>query len=82
MMAIYIYYKRRNQETFILSAGITIAIAGAISALICTIFWNGTLDYIYLKPYFVFDLKDIYLNTAMPCIIIHAFLLYKKQKKV
>lgn len=38
-------------------------ISGFVCALIGNIIWgNGILDFIYLKPLFIFDLKDVYLN--------------------
>lgn len=38
-------------------------VAGIICSLIDRVFWNGSLDYIHLKGFFVFDLKDVYLST-------------------
>ena len=49
-----------NEKT--LNIAFIFGFAGALSSLIGTIFWNGCLDYIYLKPLFVFDLKDLYIN--------------------
>lgn len=37
-------------------------ISGSICSLIDKIFWNGSLDYIYVKGFFTFDLKDVYIN--------------------
>jgi len=35
--------------------------------LIDDIFWGGSLDYIQLFDWFIFDLKDVYLTTiAIP----------------
>jgi hypothetical protein len=31
-----------------------------LCSLVDTFIWGGSLDYIYLKPLFVFDLKDLY----------------------
>ena len=42
-------------------------LAGAFCKLIDDIFWGGSLDYIQLFDWFIFDLKDVYLTTiAMP----------------
>lgn len=46
--------------------------SGAICSLMDKIFWNGSLDYILLKGFFVFDLKDCYLTTFQVIIIIFA----------
>jgi lipoprotein signal peptidase len=39
--------------------------AGAICSLSGYVFWEeGCLDFIYLKPFFTFDLKDVYATVA------------------
>ena len=55
---------------------IDLSIVFMMAALACALTGNliwkkGTLDYIYLKPWFVFDLKDLYSDLA-----IAAFLIY------
>ena len=37
--------------------------SGAFCSLIDKIFWDGSLDYILVKGFFTFDLKDVYLNV-------------------
>ncbi len=61
---------------------IGIAIVFIVAAIICAlsgnIIWkNGTLDYIYLKPLFIFDLKDMYVDFG-----IVAFLFYAIKNRV
>ncbi|MDR2918564.1 MAG: signal peptidase II [Tannerella sp.] len=36
--------------------------AGLLCSLCDNIFFGGSWDYVYLKPLFIFDLKDLYLN--------------------
>ena len=38
------------------------AFAGIMCSLIDKIAWGGSLDYIWLKGFFIFDLKDIFLT--------------------
>src|SRR5690554_768066 len=46
--------------------------AAILCALIGNIIWTkGTLDYIYLKPLFVFDLKDVYIDCGVVMILIY-----------
>ena len=57
---------------------IDLAIVFFMSAVICALIgnliWkNGTLDYIYLKPWFVFDLKDLYSDLGVISFLIYAF---------
>lgn len=47
-------------------------IAGALCSLIDKIFWPGSLDYIYLKGFFTFDLKDVYLTTCEVLLVVLA----------
>jgi len=66
------------------------ALAGVCCKLIDDIFWGGSLDYIRLFDWFIFDLKDVYLTTiAMPimlfCIIaleVRFYHLPKEQRKI
>ena len=44
--------------------------SGGISSLIDKAYWNGSWDFIFLKGFFVFDLKDLYLNVFIFGIII------------
>lgn len=46
--------------------------SGIICSLVDKVFWNGSLDYILLKGFFVFDLKDCYLTISNFIIIILA----------
>ena len=41
---------------------ILIAISGSICSLIDKVFWGGSLDYISIRGFFIFDLKDIYIT--------------------
>jgi len=52
--------------------------AGMLCSLIGTILWNGCLDYIYLKPLFVFDLKDLYVD----CFVILFLVCCYKDKRL
>ena len=64
----YFFYYRNNilRNTKLLDSAIIFLYAGIICALIGNLIWKkGTLDYIYLKPFFVFDLKDTYINLGI-----------------
>jgi signal peptidase II len=37
--------------------------SGALCSMIDKVFWGGSLDYIYLKGLFIFDLKDVYISA-------------------
>ena len=53
----------------------------AISSSLCKmaddIFWGGSIDYILLFDWFVFDLKDVYINFELIIIAIYTIIYYK-----
>lgn len=72
-LAYYLYYRNcilKNVK--LLDTSFIFLYAGLICALIGNLIWEkGTLDYIYLKPLFVFDLKDLYLDIFIVTFIIY-----------
>ena len=48
--------------------GFVFVFSALICALLSHFFWEGVLDYIYLKPLFIFDLKDVYGWTGVICV--------------
>lgn len=54
-----------------------LGLSGILCALIDNAFLGGSLDYIYLKPLFIFDLKDIYLNSFPLLMLISLFFVDK-----
>jgi lipoprotein signal peptidase len=61
LICIYIYFRKKN-HTKLLDFSLIFFESGIISAFISYFFKEGCLDYIYFKPLFIFDLKDLYLN--------------------
>ena len=45
-------------------------IAGITCSWIDKVFWSGSLDYIGLFDWFIFDLKDVYITICVPLIIL------------
>ena len=39
-------------------------LAGLLANLIDNGFWGGSLDYITIKPFYTFDLKDLYITLC------------------
>ena len=56
--------------------------AGTICSLIDKVFWGGSLDYIYLKNLFIFDLKDIYISAFQATLILCLIFNYKGFRKI
>ena len=79
IFVIYFFYKKNiNGSTKLLDLALIFQLAGAACAFIGNLIWEkGTLDYIYLKPLFVFDLKDVYIN----CSIVLFIIFFEKNRK-
>lgn len=58
----YLYLKRTLQNKKWLDISFVFGIAGVLCSLSDNIFFRGSWDYVYLKPLFIFDLKDIYMD--------------------
>jgi lipoprotein signal peptidase len=66
----YTLVKRAENSTMLFDCTFIFFAAGLVSHLAGDIFWEkGCLDYIYLKPLFIFDLKDLY-NCCFMCLTI------------
>jgi hypothetical protein len=60
--AVYDFYKSITKDK-LLDLAFIFYMAGWSCGLMGNLIWTkGVLDYIYLKPLFIFDLKDIYIN--------------------
>ena len=74
LVLVYDFKKTILVKGKILSFAFIFGFAGVISALVGTIIWNGCLDYIYLRPFFVFDLKDVYITVFfLPLFFLSSF---------
>lgn len=62
MIVIVSFIRERYKENQILNVVILFLLSGSFCSLIDKLFWGGSLDYIWLKGFFVFDLKDVYIT--------------------
>lgn len=82
---IYLFYQYLNKKSptnKIINIMFVFLFSGAMCSLIDKIFWNGSLDYILVKGFFTFDLKDIYLNIFIVTLILSSLLENKVLKKI
>ncbi len=63
IIVVYQFIVYKNYNTKLLSTTLSFVLAGGICSFIDKIFWDGSLDYIYIVNYFTFDLKDVYINV-------------------
>jgi len=69
----YLFYRfvtTRLDTDRLINASFAFLFAGALCSLVDKIMWNGSLDYIYLRGFFTFDLKDVYINIFIGLFIL------------
>lgn len=74
---IYLFGKYRN-ATKVMCIGITFFVAGGVCMIVDIIFWGGSIDYIKLFDWFVFDLKDIYTKVYFIFLLLY-YIPYMKE---
>ncbi|MDR3339060.1 MAG: hypothetical protein LBT25_03005 [Candidatus Symbiothrix sp.] len=68
------FFKSIKTITILFDVAFIFAEAAFICVFIGWIFWEkGVLDFIYLKPLFIFDFKDLYLNCFAFLLLIYWF---------
>lgn len=58
------FYVRRKRNSFWINGFIHLFLAGLLANVIDNAFWGGSLDYITIKPFYTFDLKDLYITLC------------------
>ena len=58
------FYVHRKRNSFWINGFIHLFLAGLLANLIDNGFWGGSLDYITIKPFYTFDLKDLYITLC------------------
>ena len=58
------FYVRRKRNSFWINGFIHLFLAGLLANLIDNAFWGGSLDYITIRPFYTFDLKDLYITLC------------------
>lgn len=72
------YFENKNIKNSMINILKVFLFSGVICSLLDKIFWNGSLDYILLKEFFVFDLKDCYLTIFQVLVIMLGIKNWKK----
>lgn len=58
------FYVKRKRNSFWINGFIHLFLAGLLANLIDNAFWGGSLDYITIKPFYTFDLKDLCITLS------------------
>lgn len=75
----YIYFNGNNSKLtdFI----VIFFLSGTICSIVDKIFWGGSLDFIYLKSLFTFDIKDCYITVGGEILAFYAIFKHWKELK-
>lgn len=80
----FLFYRSMNSRkttTLLIDIAFAFLLAGGMCSLIDKVFWDGSLDYIQIKGYFTFDLKDVYINVFNGLLILMFLVDYKRLRK-
>ncbi len=58
------FYVQRKRNSFWINGFIHLFMAGLAANLIDNAVWGGSLDYITIKPFYTFDLKDLFITLC------------------
>ena len=61
---IWRFYTARKRNSFWINGFIHLFLAGLIANIIDNAYWGGSLDYITIRPFYTFDLKDMYITLC------------------
>lgn len=81
IVLVYNYLTFKELNTKLVSTSFAFLLAGGICSFVDKVFWDGSLDYIYLRNYFTFDLKDLYIDIFIGLIIAMFVFDYKGFRK-
>lgn len=84
IVAIYFFYRMVAKEisiTPLINTAFAFCYGGAFCSLIDRVCWGGSLDFIQLKGFFIFDFKDIYINVFIILLLLSYALQSLKKRK-
>lgn len=58
------FYTKRKRNSFWINGFIHLFLAGLFANIIDNAVWGGSLDYITIRPFYTFDLKDMYITLC------------------
>jgi signal peptidase II len=61
---IWRFYTSRKRNSFWINGFIHLFLAGLFANIIDNAYWGGSLDYITIRPFYTFDLKDMYITLC------------------
>ena len=61
---IWRFYTGKKRNSFWINGFIHLFLAGLLANIIDNGYWGGSLDYITIRPFYTFDLKDMYITMC------------------
>jgi len=61
---IWRFYTSRKRNSFWINGFVHLFLAGLFANIIDNAYWGGSLDYITIRPFYTFDLKDMYITLC------------------
>lgn len=77
----YRYINKLYNTNLMTDLAFTFLFSGEICSTIDKIFWGGSLDYILVERFFIFDLKDVYLSAFDVVVVLCLIFNYKGFRK-
>lgn len=66
LVAVVLLYKhlyQASETSRLIDSAFIFIVSGATCSLLDKVFWDGSLDFIFIRGFFTFDLKDVYINV-------------------
>jgi signal peptidase II len=82
ILVAYGFVRDKNPSDKYVGSLFAFLLAGGLCSLIDKLAWGGSLDYIWLKGFFIFDLKDVYLTVFDGLLIAAVLFNYKGFRKI
>ena len=70
VVLVYLFIDHKGYNSKVVSTAFAFLLAGGICSFVDKLFWDGSLDYIYVQGHFTFDLKDVFINVFIGLMVL------------
>jgi len=82
ILLFYAFLHHHGKTSRLVDTSFAFLISGALCSWIDKVLWDGSLDYIELKGFFTFDLKDVYINVFIGLLLLMIAIDHQGMRKV
>lgn len=79
---VYNFVRERYHTNRLVKHLFTLLLAGGCCSLLDKVAWGGSLDYILLQGFFIFDLKDVYISIFELMLVLGVIFNYKSLRTI